>query len=119
MVAFNSAPNREPSLRVAGNASRAEARLRFLDLRHLPASCTYEEAGWLLGQTEEEVGILVGEGHLHCLGDPPPNGKKHLLTEDVLVSGADAKWLHKSFVLIRQFWKRKNQQTQQKKQSKN
>ncbi len=99
--------------KMAATASRSEARLRFLNLQHLPLSCTDEEGGWLLGFNEEEIAILRASAHLPKLGHPAPNGKKKLSTEALLSAGANPEWLADAHEIIRKHWLTKNSHIQQ------
>jgi len=98
----------------AQDASRAEARLRFLNLRHLPFSGTFEEGGWILGINEEEVRILANAKHLPLLGRPEPNGKKKVCLPELAALGANVNWLNEAHEIIRTFWKQKNKNTQKR-----
>jgi hypothetical protein len=102
----------------AQDASRGEARLRFLDLRHWPTALEYEEAGWIVHKTPKEVAILVAEGHLELLGDPAPNGRKQLLTADVVAAGSDPEWNHEAARIIAAHWRRNNEKAQKQQRGK-
>jgi hypothetical protein len=99
------------------HASRAEARLRFLNLRRLPDLAELEEAGFLLGLNTEEVNLLIRYGLLRAVGDPKPNGKKRLSTAEVLEVGSDREWLDRAVTTIIAHWLSKNEQTSRKAQT--
>jgi hypothetical protein len=99
------------------HASRAEARLRFLNLRRLPDLAELEEAGFLLGLNTEEVNLLIRYGLLRAVGDPKPNGKKRLSTAEVLEVGSDREWLDRAVTTIIAHWLSKNEQTRRKVQT--
>jgi hypothetical protein len=67
-------------------------RLQFLNLRHLPARLTAEEAGWLLGYPEHQIPILVSAGLLKPLGQPAPNAFKYFATATLCEPNQDVDW---------------------------
>ena len=81
---------------------------RFLNLRHLPASVTVEQAAGYLGISPHEIPILLARGLLKPLGHPAPNGQKFFLTATLEELRRDEKWFGKARDAIAEFWQNKN-----------
>jgi hypothetical protein len=81
---------------------------RFLNLRHLPASVTAEQAAGYFGLSAHEIPILVAKGLLKPLGHPPPNGQKFFLTATLEELRRDEKWFGKARDAIVDYWRFKN-----------
>lgn len=81
---------------------------RFLNLRHLPASVTAEQAAAFLGISAHEMPILISKGLLKPLGHPAPNGPKHFLTATLEDLRRDEKWFGKVRDAIQEYWRFKN-----------
>ena len=81
---------------------------RFLNLRHLPARLTAEQAAGILGIAPHEITMLMGRGLLKPLGHPPPNGQKFFLSALLQDSRRDEKWWGKACDAIVEHWRYKN-----------
>jgi hypothetical protein len=55
----------------------------FLNMKSHSARVTAEEAGWILGFSQQEIPILVAEGLLKPLGHPARNGTKYFATAEL------------------------------------
>jgi hypothetical protein len=84
-------------------------RLQFLNLRHLPARLTAEEAGWFLGFRAHQIPILVGVGMLKPLGQPASNAVKYFATATLCELKQDVNWQSRASKEIMQYWQKKNQ----------
>lgn len=71
-------------------------REEFLRLGTLPAVLYDFEAGWILGFTAEEVGLLVAKDLLRPLGRPGKSDSKRFAREAVARLRVDVDWLHKA-----------------------
>ncbi len=81
---------------------------RFLNLAHLPARVTTEQAAGLLGFSPHEIPILTARGLLKPLGHPAPNAPKYFLTEAIKELRRDEKWMGKASDAISEYWRIKN-----------
>jgi len=81
---------------------------RFLNLRHLPASCSAAQAAGFLGISPHEVPILLARGLLKPLGHPAPNAPKSFLTAKLKELAEDEKWFGKAKDAISEHWHHKN-----------
>ena len=81
---------------------------RFLNLRHLPASCSAAQAAGFLGISPHEVPILLAKGLLKPLGHPAPNAPKSFLTAKLEELAHDEKWFGKARDAISEHWYYKN-----------
>lgn len=81
---------------------------RFLNLRHLPASVTAEQAAGYFGFSPHEIPILIARGLLKPLGHPPPNGQKFFLTATLEKLRDDEKWFSKARDAVSEYWRYKN-----------
>jgi hypothetical protein len=81
---------------------------RFLNLRHLPASCTAAQAAGFLGISPHEVPILLARGLLKPLGHPAQNAPKSFLTAKLKELAVDEKWFGKAKDAISEHWHYKN-----------
>ena len=81
---------------------------RFLNLRHLPASCTAAQAAGFLGVSPHEVPILLAKGLLKPIGHPAPNAPKFFLTAKLEELARDEKWFGKARDAISEYWHYKN-----------
>lgn len=81
---------------------------RFLNLRHLPANVTAEQAAAYFGFTPHEIPILVAKGMLKPLGHPPLNGQKFFLTATLEQLRNDERWFAKARDAIVEHWRYKN-----------
>jgi hypothetical protein len=85
---------------------------RFLNLRHLPASISAEQAAGYLGISPHEIPILVAKGLIKPLGHPAPNGPKHFLTATLKDLDRDEKWHGKVRDALQEYWRHKNARKQ-------
>lgn len=85
---------------------------RFLNLRHLPATITAEQAAGYLGISPQEMPILVSKGLVKPLGHPAPNSPKHFLTATLKDLDRDEKWHGKVRDAIGEYWRHKNARKQ-------
>jgi hypothetical protein len=76
-------------------------RETFLNLRHLPARVSAQEAAWLLGFEEHDMPALVKKRILKPLGNPAQNCVKKFHLVDVLNLAADRKELAKASDAVR------------------
>ncbi len=81
---------------------------QFLNLKHLPARLTAEEAAWFLGYSPQEIPVLMAEGILKPLGHPPRNGPKYFATAELEELRRNSKWLAKASDAIVGYWQNKN-----------
>lgn len=81
---------------------------RFLNLRHLPASVTAEQAAGYLGISPHEIPVIVAKGLLKPLGHPAPNAPKFFLMATLEDLRRDEKWFGKMRDAIREYWRYKN-----------
>jgi hypothetical protein len=81
---------------------------RFLNLRHLPASCSAAQAAGFLGISPHEVTILLAKGLLKPIGHPAPNAPKFFMTAKLEELGRDEKWFGKARDAISEHWHYKN-----------
>lgn len=81
---------------------------RFLNLRHLPASCSAVQAAGLLGITPHEIPILLAKGLLKPIGHPASNAPKFFLTARLEELSRDEKWFGKARDAISEHWRYKN-----------
>lgn len=81
---------------------------RFLNLRHLPASCSAAEAAGFLGISPHEIPILLARGLLKPIGHPAPNAPKSFMTSKLEELGRDEKWFGKAKDAISEHWHYKN-----------
>jgi hypothetical protein len=81
---------------------------RFLNLRHLPASCSATEAAGYLGISPHEIPILLAKGYLKPIGHPAPNAPKFFMTSRLEELGRDEKWFGKARDAISEHWQLKN-----------
>ena len=81
---------------------------RFLNLKHLPARVTAEQAAGYLGFSPHEIPILMAKGLLKPLGHPAPNGQKFFLTATLEEMRRDEKWFARASDTIGEYWRYKN-----------
>ena len=86
----------------------------FLNLRRLPASLDVEQTAVLLGVHRDSIRLLIEEGLLEPLGNPPQNGVKMFLSADVLERASDRKWMHRAHKTVREYQHDKNAAQRQK-----
>lgn len=87
---------------------------RFLNLLRLPIMLDQQEAGWLTGQEESEIEILVRKRVFRPLGQRPPNGKIKLSTASVLRWAQREGNLHAARTAISNHWRYKNSRRKNK-----
>lgn len=80
----------------------------FLNLIHLPAVLTREQAGWVLGYTPVEIDILRSAGVIAALGRPKRNSRKVYMREEIMKLQQDKRLLDRAQVAISNYWERKN-----------
>jgi len=68
-------------------------RQDFVCLPRLPAILTPVQAGWLLGFTDEAIGILVRDGLLVALGGAKPDDSKRFSSAYILQLSLNREWL--------------------------
>ena len=83
-------------------------RKEILNLVTLPGRLTVSEAAWRLGFEPDHIPILVSEGQLKPLGNPPPGAIKYFLPADIEEKKGDARWLAKASEIVRLKIKDKN-----------
>lgn len=86
----------------------------FLNLRRLPASLDVDQTAVLLGVHRDGIRLLIEEGLLDPLGNPPPNGVKMFLSSDVVERANDRKWMNRAHKTVREYQQRKNASQRQK-----
>ena len=84
-------------------------RRDFLNLLSPPGRSNSDEAAWKLGVEPDHIAILVSEGMLKPLGNPPPGSMKFFFTADIEEKKNDRKWMSKATELIRLKIKDKNE----------
>jgi hypothetical protein len=84
-------------------------RRDFLNLLSPPGRSNSDEAAWKLGFEPDHIAILVNEGMLKPLGNPPPGSMKFFFTADIEEMKKDRKWMGKATELIRKKIKDKNE----------
>jgi hypothetical protein len=80
----------------------------LLNLRRLPAMLTLAQTAVLLNRGEHDIPVLVREGLLTPLGDPPPNAVKYFATVDVLEVAEDREMLGRICAVLTEYWRGKN-----------
>ena len=85
----------------------------FLNLRRLPASLDVDQAAVLLGIHRDSIRLLIEQGLLEPLGNPPPNGVKMFLSSDVVERANDRKWMNRAHKTVRDHQFRKNAKQRQ------
>ena len=95
------------------SGTKAEQRWQLLNMRHLPGRLVYEEAGWLLGFSVDEISVLVNKKMLSTLGNPPQQARKYIATAEVMGRKQDEEWLDKASRMTRLHWASKNQRGKQ------
>jgi hypothetical protein len=85
------------------------ARKEFLNtFRTLPARLQVEEAAWYLGFAPHDIPILVRNGLLKPLGQPPANGVKYFAAAALINLRDDINWLSRASNTITRHWQSKN-----------
>jgi hypothetical protein len=84
-------------------------RRDFLNLHSPPGRSSTDEAAWKLGFEPDHITILVNEGMLDPLGNPPPGSMKFFFTADIEEKKNDRKWMNKATERIRLKIKDKNE----------
>ena len=84
-------------------------RRDFLNLHSPPGRSNSDETAWKLGFEPDHIAILVNEGMLKPLGNPPPGSMKFFFTADIEEMKKDRKWMGKATELIRKKIKDKNE----------
>lgn len=85
----------------------AQAR-ELLNLRRLPAMLNTAQTAVLLGLAEHDIPVLVRNGLLEPLGDPPPNAVKSFSTVQVLELAGESAILDKIRRTVYEYWRKKN-----------
>ena len=86
----------------------------FLNLRRLPASLDVDQAAVLLGIHRDSIRLLIEQGLLEPLGNPPSNGVKMFLSAEVVERANDRKWMNRAHKTVREYQHRKNATQRQK-----
>ncbi|SRR5258708_5818617 len=99
-----------PAAKANGKVELIAAQAReLLNLRRLPAMLTAAQTAALMdGGGEHNIPVLVREGLLRPLGNPPPNAVKYFATVEVLDLAADTKRLSRIRDVIYEYWQGKN-----------
>jgi hypothetical protein len=82
--------------------------LQFLNLRNLLARLHAEEVTWLLGFKPYDIPILVADGLLKPLRNPPTTGVKYFATTVIEEHCKDARWLARASDCVVQHWQTLN-----------
>ena len=85
----------------------AQAR-DLLNLRRLPAMLNTAQTAVLLGLADHDIPVLVRNGLLKPLGNPPPNAVKSFCTAHVLELAGEPAVLNKIRQTVYEYWRRKN-----------
>jgi len=83
-------------------------RQAFLNMRHIPARLTAEEAGFYLGFGAHDIPILMGSGTLRPLGTPATNGCKYFARCELDTLAQSKTWMAQASDAIMRFWQAKN-----------
>ena len=84
-------------------------RRDFLNLLSPPGRSNTDETAWKLGFEPDHIAILVSEGMLKPLGNPPPGSMKFFFTAEIEQKKNDRKWMTKATERIRLKIKDKNE----------
>ena len=80
----------------------------YLTLSRVPGCLTVEQAAWELGRQPHEIPILVANGLLKPLGNPPACAVKFFAAVEILERKNNLGWLAKATNAIHKYWKTKN-----------
>jgi hypothetical protein len=80
----------------------------LLNLRRLPAMLNVQQTAVLLGLAEHDIPVLVRNGLLKPLGDPPPNAVKYFASIQVLELAGELSRLGKIRNAVYDYWRGKN-----------
>lgn len=83
-------------------------RTEFLNLAEKPFRLTMEQAAWLLGFGQNDIGTLMAKGLLKPLGHPAQNGQKFFLEATLQELRRDEKWFGKASDAVCEHWRHKN-----------
>jgi hypothetical protein len=94
---------------VRNRYAEEEERVRFLNLRRLPARLSVQQAAWVVGVRPHSIQILVSYRLLKPIGTPARNEAKFFATAYVLRLAEDNGWQDLSTAILQEYWKLKNQ----------
>ena len=89
----------------------SQSEATFLNLQHLPACLTIEQAAAILGRRPEHIPILIQGHFLTPLGDPPKNGMKLFALVEIQEKAKDVNWLNKANKYLTRHWKQRNSES--------
>ena len=93
----------------ANRSTEEQDRIRFLNLRRLPARLTVQQTAWVLGVRPHSIQVLVSHRLLKTIGAPARNETKFFATTYVLRLADDYGWQDLSTATLQEHWKVKNQ----------
>ena len=93
----------------ANRSTEEQDRIRFLNLRRLPARLTVQQTAWVLGVRPHSIQVLVSHRLLKPIGAPARNETKFFATTYVLRLADDYGWQDLSTATLQEHWKVKNQ----------
>jgi hypothetical protein len=94
---------------IRNRSTEEQDRIRFLNLRRLPARLTVQQTAWVLGVRPHSIQVLVSHRLLKPIGAPARNETKFFATTYVLRLADDYGWQDLSTATLQEHWKVKNQ----------
>ena len=73
-----------------------------------PARIDYNQAGKILGFSEDEIKILVQNNHLKPIGKPRQNARKFFTLVETGAKTFDPEWIRKATDTVYKHWNEKN-----------
>jgi hypothetical protein len=83
-------------------------RERFLNMRHLPARMTPEEAAAFMGMSSHDFPILVANGLIKPLGNPLQSSIKWYAKVVLEELRDNSEWLDRATAILQTHWNMKN-----------